>query len=59
MMVAAERPSSSSKHSHPIQTSLADFPPKVKLWLEASVETMIAEESSLWTAPSRQQTSTI
>ena len=58
-MVAAEQPSSGSKHSHPIQTSLADFPLKEKLLSEALVETMIAEESSLWTAPSRQQTLTI
>ena len=59
MMLAAEQPSSGSKHFHPNQTSLADFPRKVKLLSEASVETMIAVESSSWTAPSRQQTSTI
>ena len=59
MMLAAEQPSSGSKHFHPIQTSLADFPRKVKLLSEASVETMITEESSSWSDPSRQQTLTI
>ena len=55
----AEQLSSESKHSHPIQTSLADFPRREKLLSKASVETMIAEESNYWTAPSRQQTLTI